>query len=132
MIVFSLVVAVLLGAIFLPRLWVKWEILLRAFTLFMGARLSFFSLRTEEILCNDFIVDGVGFFLTLLRVFITGLMVTGRYSSVVHPRKGRRGFLLLMVSMIVILCFTFLESRIVYFFVLFERVLMPIFLMIAG
>ena len=106
--------------------------MLNVFIAALGRSLVFFSLRREEILSIDFILDRVNYLLVFLTIFITVLILTGSYSRVFHVAKRRAIFSVLVLSLMLILCFTFLENRIVLFFVLFESVLLPTFLIIIG
>ena len=108
-----------LGFRILQFRWIKWELLLNRFILLFAAEIVFIGLRSEELVKLNLMVDRLGYTLLLLTIFITRLILTGSYSRVKHFLKGEKEFLSFILFMIIILGYTFLEGRFIYFFILF-------------
>lgn len=85
-----------------------------------------------EILSSLLFIDKMSFVLVSLRFFIRGLMLSASYTRVKFRKKFSGLFVFLSFFMSFILLLSFFSSNILYFYVYFEVVLIPIFLLVIG
>lgn len=85
-----------------------------------------------EILSSLLFVDKISFVLVSLSFFVGGLMLSVSYRRVKFSKKFVSLFIFLSFFMSFILLFSFFRSNILYFYVYFEVVLIPIFLLVIG
>lgn len=85
-----------------------------------------------EFLRTLFFVDKISFILTSLAFLVGGFMLSARYNRVKFSKKFNYFFLFLSFGIILILLYSFYSLRLLYFYIFFEIVLIPIFLLVIG
>lgn len=116
---------------FISRSWVIREIIIFFSSFLLVIRCLGSGLSTE-VLSSLLFVDKISYILISLRFFIGGLILSASYTRVKFLKKFSRIFVFLSFFMSFMLLFSFLRSNLLYFYIYFEVVLIPIFLLVIG
>lgn len=111
--------------------WVLAEMLMY-FLSFLMVRYYYSSLITYEFFSCSLFADKVTFLLVGLSFLVGGFIISSSYNTVKFMSKLPWVFIILSFFIVVILSFSFFSVRLLYFYIFFEVVLIPIFLLVIG
>lgn len=128
-IIFSPLVVMLLS--FISGRWVMREIII-FFSSFLLIIRCLGSSSCVEVLSSLLFVDKISFILVSLSFFVGGLILSASYTRVKFVKKFSTLFVFLSFFITLMLLFSFLRINLLYFYIYFEVVLIPIFLLVIG
>lgn len=115
-----------IGVIFLKDSWI-----LASTSLILLTVLWILERRFNLGLINITMVDNLSFWLILLRLWLSLLIINRRYYIKFNKNKIQT-FIILVISINTLLIFSFCSSNLLIFYIIFEATLIPIFILIFG
>lgn len=122
---------VIFRSLFFKKYWIVVEVLL------YGLSLVIFWIYLRrivalEILSLRFFMDYLRYLLVILRFLVGGLILRARWRSVKIVNKNSFLFVIMCFFLVLFLFISFISFNLINFYIFFEAVLIPIFLLIIG